>query len=120
MSDRALSGRHSRVSPVPGRGSSVAYSPCPEADPDGIMSGNVLAIPMSSINTTFNINNNNNMTGSSNTLVPKTMPGETNSANYSLYTCGNACSFLCVAFRRFVIICGLISNALTFELKLYI
>lgn len=48
MSERALNVRHSRVSPLPGRGSSVAYSQCPGSDPD--MMGNVLAIPMSSIN----------------------------------------------------------------------
>lgn len=50
MSERTLNVRHSRVSPSPGRGSSIAYaySPCPASDPDII--GNVLAIPMSSIN----------------------------------------------------------------------
>lgn len=59
MSERALNVRHSRVSPLPGRGSSVAYSPCPGSDPDMIMgSSNVLAIPMSAIQTT-----NNNVSG---------------------------------------------------------
>lgn len=48
MSERTLNVRHSRVSPSPGRGSSIAYSSCPVSDPDII--GNVLAIPMSSIN----------------------------------------------------------------------
>lgn len=53
--------RHSRVSPVPGRGSLVAYTPCPGNDPDAcygeigggssIGFGNVLAIPMSAIQT---------------------------------------------------------------------
>lgn len=48
MSERVISGRH-RVSPSPGKGSAVAYSPCPRSDDD--MPGNVLAIPMSSIQT---------------------------------------------------------------------
>lgn len=48
MSERTLNVRHSRVSPLPGRGSSVAYSSCPVSDPDAV--NNVLAIPMSSIN----------------------------------------------------------------------
>lgn len=55
--------RYSRISPVPGRGSLVAYSPCPASDPDSHSaqlrlsfgrssgSGNVLAIPMSAIQT---------------------------------------------------------------------
>lgn len=48
MSERTLNVRHSRVSPLPGRGSSIAYSSCPVSDPDIV--NNVLAIPMSAIN----------------------------------------------------------------------
>lgn len=48
MSERVISGRH-RISPSPGKGSAVAYSPCPRSDDD--MPGNVLAIPMSAIQT---------------------------------------------------------------------
>lgn len=78
MSDRALNVRHSRVSPVPGRGSVVAYSQCPDVDPDAaMMAGNVLAIPMSSINTN-NINNNHNNSGSTNALIAKNVPGKRN------------------------------------------
>lgn len=69
MSERALNVRHSRVSPIPGRGSAVAYSPCPGSDPDMLGSSNVLAIPMSAIQTTnsaASTNNNNNNNGSSN------------------------------------------------------
>lgn len=43
------SGRHRRVSPAPGLGSSVAYSPCPRSDPD--TESHVLAIPLSAIQT---------------------------------------------------------------------
>lgn len=48
MSERGISGRH-RISPSPGKGSAVAYSPCPRSDDE--MPGNVLAIPMSAIQT---------------------------------------------------------------------
>ena len=57
MSDRNLNVRHSRVCPSPGRGSAIAYSPCPRSDstspPQGqeMLLGNVLAIPMSAIKT---------------------------------------------------------------------
>lgn len=53
MSERGLTGRHSRVSPSPGRGTTLAYSPCPLTDPDDFMNmaGNVLAIPLSAIQT---------------------------------------------------------------------
>lgn len=43
---------NSRVSPSPGRHTTIAYSPCPLADPDVInIVGNVLAIPLSAIQT---------------------------------------------------------------------
>lgn len=48
MGERTLNVRHSRVSPSPGRSSSIAYSSCPVSDPDNV--GNCLAIPMSAIN----------------------------------------------------------------------
>ncbi|XP_055906031.1 uncharacterized protein LOC129941431 isoform X2 [Eupeodes corollae] len=55
MSERGVNGRHSRVSPSPGRGSKIAYSPCPRSDPQEIeMAGNCLAIPMSAIQTNGN------------------------------------------------------------------
>lgn len=53
MSERTLSGRYSRISPLPGKGSSVAYSPCPKSDDE--MPGNVIAIPLSAIQTGNNI-----------------------------------------------------------------
>lgn len=49
MSERTLTGRYSRISPIPGKGSSVAYSPCPRSDDE--MLGNVIAIPLSAIQT---------------------------------------------------------------------
>lgn len=52
INERVASGRHSRVSPSPGRGTTIAYSPCPLSDPHVInLSGNVLAIPLSAIET---------------------------------------------------------------------
>ena len=46
-----------RVSPSPGRMSKIAYSPCPNNDPQDIeMSTNCLAIPLSAIQTTGNNN----------------------------------------------------------------
>ncbi|KAL7736325.1 hypothetical protein ACLKA6_014798 [Drosophila palustris] len=52
-------GRHARVSPTPGRGSKIAYTPCPRSEPpqdldiDGrtTTARNCLAIPMSSLQT---------------------------------------------------------------------
>lgn len=57
----ATNGRYARISPAPGRGSKIAYMPCPldeaatmgyplEEMPDSIT--NCIAIPMSSIQTT--------------------------------------------------------------------
>lgn len=73
MSDRVMNVRHSRVSPLPGRGSAVAYSTCPGSDPD-MLDGNlnVLAIPMSAIQTTAALNNNMN----NNNTSPRNFPGE--------------------------------------------
>lgn len=52
INERGTSGRHSRVSPSPGRGITIAYSPCPSSDPRAInLAGNVLAIPLSAIET---------------------------------------------------------------------
>ncbi|XP_034124772.1 uncharacterized protein LOC117581357 isoform X5 [Drosophila guanche] len=51
-------GRHARVSPTPGRGSKIAYTPCPRSEPPQDLalsvpapSRNCLAIPMSSLQT---------------------------------------------------------------------
>ena len=45
-------GRHARVSPSPGKGSKIAYTPLPSSDPYEMkMQRNCLAIPMSSIQT---------------------------------------------------------------------
>ncbi|KAL9918184.1 uncharacterized protein ACN427_000634 isoform 6-T9 [Glossina fuscipes fuscipes] len=65
MSERGVvsagAGRYARVSPIPGRGSKIAYSPCPLNDSQDMeLAGNCLAIPMSSINTNNSTNNNNN------------------------------------------------------------
>ncbi|TMW46768.1 hypothetical protein DOY81_008148 [Sarcophaga bullata] len=56
MSDRvgistsASAGRYARVSPSPGRGTKVAYAPCPLFDAQDVeLGGNCLAIPMSSL-----------------------------------------------------------------------
>ncbi|KAH8401043.1 hypothetical protein KR009_002609 [Drosophila setifemur] len=61
MSDRGsggtvTGGRHARVSPTPGRGSKIAYTPCPRSEPPQDLAiavppppRNCLAIPMSSI-----------------------------------------------------------------------
>lgn len=57
----AANGRYARISPAPGRGSKIAYMPCPLDDgatlgypveemPDSMT--NCIAIPMSSIQTT--------------------------------------------------------------------
>lgn len=44
------SGRHSRVSPSPGKGATAAYTLCPTVDPDLMMTGsNMLSIPLSAI-----------------------------------------------------------------------
>lgn len=44
--------RHSRVSPSPGRSTTIAYVQCPLSDPDVInLAGNVLAIPLAAIQT---------------------------------------------------------------------
>lgn len=43
------SGRHSRVSPSPGKGPQAAYTLCPVNDPDIITGGSVLSIPLSAI-----------------------------------------------------------------------
>ncbi|XP_055390557.1 uncharacterized protein LOC129619338 isoform X3 [Condylostylus longicornis] len=53
MTERVFNGgRHSRVSPSPGRGSKVAYSPLPRSDPQDMeLNRNCLAIPLSSIQT---------------------------------------------------------------------
>uniref|UniRef100_A0A1A9WV42 Uncharacterized protein n=1 Tax=Glossina brevipalpis TaxID=37001 RepID=A0A1A9WV42_9MUSC len=61
MSERSVvnsGGRYARVSPIPGRGSKIAYSPCPLND-DTELAGNCLAIPMSSINTNSATNTSN-------------------------------------------------------------
>ncbi|EDX06728.1 GD10850 [Drosophila simulans] len=51
-------GRHARVSPTPGRGSKIAYTPCPRSEPPQDLAlavppppRNCLAIPMSSLQT---------------------------------------------------------------------
>lgn len=49
-------GRHARVSPTPGRGSKIAYTPCPRSEPPQdldlpVTARNCLAIPMSSLQT---------------------------------------------------------------------
>lgn len=49
-------GRHARVSPTPGRGSKIAYTPCPRSEPPQdldlpVSARNCLAIPMSSLQT---------------------------------------------------------------------
>lgn len=49
-------GRHARVSPTPGRGSKIAYTPCPRSEPPQdldlpVAARNCLAIPMSSLQT---------------------------------------------------------------------
>ncbi|XP_022229486.2 uncharacterized protein LOC111078872 isoform X1 [Drosophila obscura] len=51
-------GRHARVSPTPGRGSKIAYTPCPRSEPPQDLDltvpppgRNCLAIPMSSLQT---------------------------------------------------------------------
>ncbi|XP_065370011.1 uncharacterized protein LOC135962167 isoform X2 [Calliphora vicina] len=54
MSDRvgisSSAGRYARVSPSPGRGTKVAYAPCPLFDAQDVeLGGNCLAIPMSSL-----------------------------------------------------------------------
>lgn len=54
MSDRiglsSTAGRYARVSPSPGRGTKVAYAPCPLFDAQDVeLGGNCLAIPMSSL-----------------------------------------------------------------------
>jgi len=63
MSDRGsggavTGGRHARVSPTPGRGSKIAYTPCPRSEPPQDLAlavppppRNCLAIPMSSLQT---------------------------------------------------------------------
>ncbi|TDG50958.1 hypothetical protein AWZ03_002613 [Drosophila navojoa] len=52
----ASGGRHARVSPTPGRGSKIAYTPCPRSEPPqdlelAATARNCLAIPMSSLQT---------------------------------------------------------------------
>lgn len=58
MSERTLSGRYSRISPSPGKGSSIAYSPCPRSDDEMSGGSNVIAIPLSAIQTGNNNSGN--------------------------------------------------------------
>ncbi|KAH8331539.1 hypothetical protein KR074_005465, partial [Drosophila pseudoananassae] len=70
MSDRGsggavTGGRHARVSPTPGRGSKIAYTPCPRSEPPQDLAlavppppRNCLAIPMSSLQTANGPGNN--------------------------------------------------------------
>ncbi|XP_041563517.1 uncharacterized protein LOC108137875 isoform X3 [Drosophila elegans] len=58
-------GRHARVSPTPGRGSKIAYTPCPRSEPPQDLAlaippppRNCLAIPMSSLQTANGPGNN--------------------------------------------------------------
>uniref|UniRef100_A0A1B0G2W0 Uncharacterized protein n=1 Tax=Glossina morsitans morsitans TaxID=37546 RepID=A0A1B0G2W0_GLOMM len=76
MSERGVvsagAGRYARVSPIPGRGSKIAYSPCPLNDSQDMeLAGNCLAIPMSSINTNNATNNNNNNNNNVNKMNKK-------------------------------------------------
>ncbi|XP_016947407.1 uncharacterized protein LOC108022789 isoform X6 [Drosophila biarmipes] len=86
MSDRGsggavTGGRHARVSPTPGRGSKIAYTPCPRSEPPQDLAlaippppRNCLAIPMSSLQAANGPGNKVNFGGGTNSGVTRAEP----------------------------------------------
>ncbi|XP_033154901.1 uncharacterized protein LOC117137522 isoform X5 [Drosophila mauritiana] len=74
-------GRHARVSPTPGRGSKIAYTPCPRSEPPQDLAlavppppRNCLAIPMSSLQTANGPGTKVNFGGGANSGVTRAEP----------------------------------------------